>query len=111
MDEADKRRLEELEARIEAAKAPEERERHGEDHHSQAHLAWRMVIELVTGLGIGFAIGYGLDSLFGTLPIFLVVFILLGFVAGVRTMMSTANEVQQKTLAEQAEKDDEQEGL
>ncbi len=65
-----------------------------EDHHSQAHLAWRMVIELVSGLGIGFGIGYGLDVLFDTLPIFLVLFILLGFVAGVRTMLRTAQEVQ-----------------
>ena len=111
VSQADKRRLDELDARIEAAKKPAERKRHGEDHHSQAHLAWRMVIELVTGLGIGFAIGYGLDSLFGTMPIFLVVFILLGFVAGVRTMISTANEVQAKTLAEEAERNDEQEGL
>ena len=35
--------------------------------HDQAHLAWRMVIELVAGLGLGFGIGYGLDWLFGTL--------------------------------------------
>ncbi len=111
VDEAHKRQLAELEAKIEAAKKPVERKRHGDDHHSQAHLAWRMVIELVTGLGIGFAIGYGLDSLFGTMPIFLVVFILLGFAAGVRTMMSTANEIQAEKLAEEAEKNDEQEGL
>ena len=29
---------------------------------------------MVAGLGIGFGIGYGLDVLFGTLPIFLVLF-------------------------------------
>ena len=62
----------------EAAKGAEAPTRKFEDHHSQAHLAWRMVIELVTGIVIGFGIGYGLDSLFGTLPIFLVVFVLLG---------------------------------
>ena len=100
VDEADKRRLQELEAKIEAAKKPEERTRHGEDHHSQAHLAWRMVIELVTGLGIGFAIGYGLDSLFGTLPIFLIVFTLAGFAAGVKTMMRTAKEMTPGKLGE-----------
>lgn len=52
-----------------------------------------MVIELVVGMGLGLAIGYGLDALFGTRPIFLVVFALLGFAAGIRTMLRTAEEV------------------
>ena len=71
-----------------------------EDHHSQAHLAWRMVIELVAGIVIGFGMGYGLDSLFGTLPVFLVVMTLLGFVAGVRTMLRSAEEIQKETAGE-----------
>ena len=53
-----------------------------------------MVIELVVGMVLGLAIGFGLDALFGTRPIFLVVFALLGFAAGVRTMLRTAEEVQ-----------------
>ena len=61
--------------------------------YRQANQAWRMVIELVAGLGIGFGIGFGLDHLFGTSPILLVVFILLGFVAGVKTMLRTAAEM------------------
>ena len=96
MSEADKRRLEELEARIEAAKRPEETKHHAEEHYSQAQLAWRMVIELVAGLMIGFGIGYGLDILLGTTPIFLVLFILFGLAAGVLTMMRSAKEVQEK---------------
>ena len=51
-----------------------------------------MVTELVAGLGIGFGIGYGLDSLFGTIPIFLVLFTLFGFAAGVKTMMQQSRE-------------------
>ena len=77
------------------------------DHHSAAHLAWRMVIELVVGLVIGFGIGYGLDSVFGTIPLFLVVFILLGFAAGVKTMMRSAKEVQENATALGAEKEGE----
>ena len=53
-----------------------------------------MVIELVAGLGIGFGIGYGLDTLFGTMPLFLILFIFLGFAAGVLTMLRSAREVQ-----------------
>lgn len=64
--------------------------------HDQAHLAWRMVIELVAGLGLGFGIGYGLDWLFGTLPILLILFTFLGFAAGIKTMLRTAAELGEK---------------
>ena len=63
-----------------------------------------MVIELVAGLGIGFGIGYGLDVLLGTLPIFLVLFVFLGLAAGVKTMLRSAQEVQRKQLAFEADK-------
>lgn len=97
-DAPDPSELDKLEARINAAKAAKEPERQHHDHHSAAGAAWRMVIELVVGLGIGFGIGYGLDSLFGTLPIFLILFTLLGFAAGVRTMMRSAAEVQEQNV-------------
>ncbi|KAG1715170.1 ATP synthase subunit b 2 [Nymphon striatum] len=38
--------------------------------------------------------------LFGTIPIFLVLFVLLGFVAGVKTMLRSANEIQAQKIAE-----------
>jgi ATP synthase protein I len=89
LDPVDKARLDALQKRIAEAKGPEEASKVGENL-SQAQLGWQMVIELVAGLLIGFAIGYGLDRLFGTLPVFLVIFTLLGFAAGVRVMMKTA---------------------
>ena len=90
-------RLKRLEDRIAAARAGRAEPARG--HHgefTQGSLAWRMVIELVVGMVLGLAIGLGLDALFGTRPIFLVVFALLGFAAGVRTMLRTANEVQER---------------
>ena len=63
-----------------------------------------MVIELVSGMAIGFGLGYGLDVLFGTLPILMIVFTLLGFVAGVRTMLSTAREIQKDQVINRSEK-------
>ncbi|MDP3262612.1 MAG: AtpZ/AtpI family protein [Tabrizicola sp.] len=65
---------------------------------SQGEVAWRMVIELVTGMLLGTAIGYGLDVLFGTLPVFLVIFSLFGFAAGVRTMLGSARELERKAV-------------
>ena len=92
-DQDRKARLEALNAKLAEKRVPDELKRHQDEHHSQVHAGWRMVIELVAGLGIGFGMGYGLDVLFGTLPLFLIVFTLLGFAAGVRTMMRTANEM------------------
>ena len=92
-EEPDITRARMLDERIAAAKTRQAPRPRLEDHHSQAQLAWRMVIELVAGLAIGFGIGYGLDVLFGTMPLFLVLFILAGFAAGVKTMLRTAKEV------------------
>ncbi|MDO5704124.1 MAG: AtpZ/AtpI family protein [Paracoccus sp. (in: a-proteobacteria)] len=88
----DAARLRDLERRL-AEKTPKDRGPSPLAGHDRAHIAWRMVIELVSGLGIGFAIGYGLDYWLGTMPIMLIVFIFLGFAAGVKTMMLTAREL------------------
>ncbi len=96
-----KQQMQQLEAKLHAARdriAPKPRV---DEHYSQANLAWRMVIELVSGLGIGFGIGYGLDWVFGTLPIFMVLFVMLGLAAGVKTMLRSAKEIQEKLLAEE----------
>ena len=98
--------LKSLDERIKAAKMAKTPEPKVDDHYTGAQLAWRMVIELVAGIAIGFGIGYGLDALFGTMPVFLVIFILLGFAAGVKTMLKTAQEVQTDEMAK-AEEDKE----
>lgn len=103
-DPDQQRQLAELEAKIAAAKAATAPKSHSEEHYSQANLAWRMVIEMVAGLGIGFGIGYGLDVVFGTLPLFMVVFTLLGLVAGVKTMLRSAREIQAAQEAKEAKK-------
>ena len=40
--------------------------------------------------------------LFGTIPLFLVLFILLGLAAGIRVMMRTAAELQRQSMQEAA---------
>jgi len=102
-DPEQKEQLEQLEARIAAAKKAQEPEPRADEHYSQAQLAWRMVIELVSGLGIGFGIGYGLDALLGTSPFLMVLFVFLGLAAGVKTMMRSANEIQEQWEAEAAQ--------
>lgn len=89
----DAERLAALEKRLAERRVQTEGRAPGADKFHQANQAWRMVIEMVSGLVIGFGIGYGLDRLFGTLPILLVVFTLLGLAAGIKTMMQTAREM------------------
>ncbi|PRY93548.1 ATP synthase protein I [Hasllibacter halocynthiae] len=96
-------RMARLEAKLAEARlrhAPPPREVHA---HDRAHVAWRMVIELVSGIGIGFGIGLGLDVLFGTRPFGLVLLTLLGFAAGVNVMLRTAKEIQEGTPSETEE--------
>lgn len=93
-EEPDPERLKALEARLAKVKGASKPERSEKGKaFSQGEMAWRMVIELVSGMLIGLSIGFGLDYLFNTRPIFLVIFVLLGFAAGVRTMMGTARSM------------------
>jgi ATP synthase protein I len=55
---------------------------------------YRLASEFVAGVLVGGLIGYGLDYLTGTLPLFLIVFLLLGFGAGILNMSRAANRSQ-----------------
>lgn len=91
-------RLRALEARIARLRKDREPPPAREDGHTLGQVAWRMVTELVAGLMVGFGIGLGLDALLGTRPWLLVLFTLLGFWAGIRTMMRTAEELQRRSM-------------
>ncbi len=54
---------------------------------------YRLASEFVAGTLVGGLIGYGIDWFFGTLPIGLIVFLLLGFGAGILNMARAANRV------------------
>ena len=98
--EPDPDRLRALEARLQKVKGQEApAATNTVKGFSQGELAWRMVIELATGILLGTAIGYGIDVLSGTLPIFLIIFSLFGFAAGVKTMLGTARTMGQTKTA------------
>ena len=54
---------------------------------------YRLASEFVAGTLVGGLIGYGFDWLFGTLPFGLIIFLLLGFGAGILNMARAANRV------------------
>lgn len=97
-DAPDPQKLKDLEGRIAAAQKANEPAPPPDRQHRQANAAWRMVIELVTGIVVGFGMGYGLDGLMGTGPIFMLIFLVLGFAAGIRVMMQTAQQAQDDAL-------------
>lgn len=89
-------RLDELEAKLAAIRkrrAPPKRGGGGMRGHE---LAWRMVIDLTAGIAVGLAIGWGLDTLLGTKPVLMIVFVLLGFGSGVRVMLQSAKDAQRR---------------
>ena len=95
-----------LEAKISAARGAQKPEpRKDAEKYRAMSMAWRITIELVVSIMVGAAMGWGLDSLFGSLPMFLIVFCMLGLVAGVRTIMRTANEMQRNQVERSAGED------
>ena len=86
-----KKNLDKLDRRIEEFKS--KKETHGPRRLKVQNDGWRMVIELVTGMLLGLGLGMALDYIVGSEPIFLIIFSLLGFMAGVKTMMATAKKM------------------
>ena len=56
--------------------------------------ATKIAVELVVGIAIGGLIGRVLDQQFGTGPVLLIVFLLLGFAAGLMNVVRTARRMQ-----------------
>jgi ATP synthase protein I len=90
-------RLKDLDGRIRAEKS----ERVAANKPNEAFKAagnyskgYRLASEFVAGVLVGGLLGYGIDYLAGTLPLFLIVFLLLGFGAGILNMSRAANRDQ-----------------
>ncbi len=75
----------------------QQRERHDDDERGNGEeprrgmaLAVRLAADFVAGVVLGAALGWGFDRLFGTSPWGLIVFLLLGFAAGILSVMRSA---------------------
>lgn len=87
--EARRRRLRTTLKAHEAAEA-EETKREQRSAVAGYAAAFRLSTEFVSALFVGGVIGWGLDWVAGTSPLFLIVFFLLGFVAGVLNVLRSA---------------------
>jgi ATP synthase protein I len=55
---------------------------------------YRLASEFVAGVLVGGLVGYGVDYLLGTIPLFLIMFLLFGFGAGILNMARAAKQDQ-----------------
>ncbi|MCK9911132.1 AtpZ/AtpI family protein, partial [Microbacteriaceae bacterium K1510] len=58
--------------------------------------AFRFAAELLVGVGVGGFIGWAIDRQLGTGPWLLVLFVILGFAAGMTNLIRSAQEEQRK---------------
>ena len=56
----------------------------------------RLGSELIAGVAVGVFIGYWLDRAFGTWPLWLMVFFMLGVAAGLLNVFRTARNIQRE---------------
>lgn len=87
--------LDDLQARLQAAKA----RRDGPLEKSKltdTTRGYKMASDFLAGSLVGGVIGWGLDWLFGTLPLFLILFGFVGFGAGISNILHSQKRAQDK---------------
>jgi len=93
--EAIKRRLHDLEGKVRDARARHEpASSEAQDRGSAMGEALKLATEMIAGVAVGGFIGWALDRLFGTAPILMVVFLILGAAAGILNVIRTAERRQ-----------------
>ena len=58
--------------------------------------ALKLATEMIAGVAVGGFIGWALDRLFGSAPLLMVVFLILGAAAGIMNVVRAAKEMQPK---------------
>jgi len=102
--EAFRQRSEAIGKRLDVAKASREPVDRSAENRARGEAfakAFRFAAELLVGVGVGGFIGWALDRQLGTGPWLLVLFVTLGFAAGMANVIRTAQEEQRKQQASQ----------
>lgn len=92
--EALRRRAEEIGQRLDSAKARRAPALTPDQRGQALGQAFRIAVELVAGVAVGGGIGWVLDRFFGSGPWLLLVFLVLGFTAGMLNVARTALRLQ-----------------
>jgi ATP synthase protein I len=89
-------RLSEIRDRRRKTEQPAGESGNGAARASAMALGFRLSSELVAGVAVGAGIGWGFDRLLSTSPFGFIVFLLLGFVAGVLNVVRSAGAGQSR---------------
>lgn len=93
-DGAIKRRLTELGQRLDATRTQREAQTNRPTRRATAMaMAIRAVSEIVAAVLVGATIGWGVDWWLGTSPVFLLIFFLFGFAAGVVNVVRATRQM------------------
>ena len=98
--------LKSLEDRLKKARAPHNSgasDDEKEQSPSHTGMAWRMGMELVTGVAVGLFLGTAIDDWLDTKPVAMVILVFLGFAAGIRNVMISAKKMQDQAYKDDAE--------
>lgn len=93
--EAIKRRFHDLEGKVRDARLRHEpASSQAQDRGGAMGQALKLSTEMIAGVAVGGFIGWALDRLFGTAPILMVVFLILGAAAGIINVIRSAQRRQ-----------------
>jgi len=101
-DDPDSGRLAEIEERLKKAREKRGEVRQVESPNSKLGIAFRLVTELLAAVIVGGAIGWGLDRIFGTGPLLLIVMFMVGVTAGIFNVVRTAQQMNRDQAANDA---------
>lgn len=84
--------LNDLEARLKAARGEPDKDQTPRGRGTQSGLGQglRIGIEMVVSVAVGAGMGYLIDGWAGTSPLFMIVFLFLGFAAGIMNVLRIA---------------------
>jgi ATP synthase protein I len=102
-DGPDSGRLADIEARLKKAREKRGEVRQVESPNSKLGVAFRLVTELLAAVIVGGAIGWGLDRLFGTGPLLLIVMFMVGVAAGFFNVVRSAQQMNRDQAAKEAD--------
>ncbi len=100
--DGDRRRIDELDARLKAARGTAEKPSQGSGmSQRQTNVAYRVLVDMIAGLLVGGFLGYWLDRWWGSQPYMLVAMTVLGFAGGMnnawRAIKSYAKDAERGT--------------
>jgi ATP synthase protein I len=102
-DDPESRRLAEIEERLRKARERRGEVRQVESPNSKLGIAFRLVTELLAAVIVGGALGWGLDRIFGTGPLLLIVMFMVGVAAGIFNVVRAAQQLNRDQAAKDAD--------